>query len=107
MSARILQIGSNVLQQVVYGLKVTQQVAKTIYEKEKMSPPSVKELGDAVNGFMTVGKQAVRMVKSKELPQSSQVVSAARVGVELLGFFTIGEIIGRWHIVGYKSLNKH
>ncbi len=33
----------------------------------------------------------------------AQVISGAVIGAELLGFFTVGEIIGRMKLVGYRG----
>jgi hypothetical protein len=34
---------------------------------------------------------------------TARVAGAAVIGAELLGFFTIGEIIGRFKLVGYRG----
>jgi len=34
---------------------------------------------------------------------SAQMVTAGVVGAELLGFFTVGEMIGRMKLVGYRG----
>lgn len=38
---------------------------------------------------------------------TAQVASGAVVFAEVLGFFTIGEIIGRWKLVGYRGEVAH
>lgn len=35
------------------------------------------------------------------------MVSSAIVGCEVLGFFTVGEILGRFKLVGYRGLERH
>lgn len=32
-----------------------------------------------------------------------QLASAAVIGAEVLGFFTVGEMIGRFKVVGYRG----
>ena len=89
----------------LYALKVGQQVALRVYEKEKMSPPSTNELSQSVTALQSVFKAAFKMAKSKQLPNAEQLKSTGRVGLELVGFFTIGEIIGRRNLIGYKIKN--
>jgi F-type H+-transporting ATPase subunit g len=34
---------------------------------------------------------------------TAQLVSGAVIGAELLGFFTVGEMIGRFKLIGYRG----
>lgn len=36
-----------------------------------------------------------------------QLVAAGVVGAEVLGFFTVGEMIGRMKLVGYRGDTEH
>ena len=36
-----------------------------------------------------------------------QLASAGVIGAEVLGFFTVGEMIGRFKLVGYKVDKEH
>ena len=36
-----------------------------------------------------------------------QLVSAGVVGAEVLGFFTVGEMIGKMKLVGYRGDTEH
>ena len=38
---------------------------------------------------------------------TQQMVAAGVVGAEVLGFFTIGEILGRMKLVGYRGDQEH
>jgi F-type H+-transporting ATPase subunit g len=38
---------------------------------------------------------------------SQQLVSAGVVTAEVLGFFTVGEMLGRFKVVGYRSDQEH
>lgn len=65
-----------------------------------MAPPNIAEIQNAY-------KQIFEQVRapSKAADSLKDPNTLARLGVislELLGFFTIGEMIGRWHIVGYN-----
>ena len=36
-----------------------------------------------------------------------QLASVGVIGAEILGFFTVGEMIGRLKVVGYRSDREH
>ena len=45
--------------------------------------------------------QAIRNINS------SQLTTAGVVAAEILGFFTVGEMIGRMKLIGYRSSGAH
>lgn len=47
------------------------------------------------------------MLNSVRNANSKQIAAAGIVVAELLGFFTVGEIIGRMKIVGYHGGASH
>ncbi|CUM63586.1 uncharacterized protein PRCAT00001165001 [Priceomyces carsonii] len=93
----------------VYWGKVGAELGKTIYKSEGLAPPSAQQ-------FQLVYENAFKFIKSpqqqRELLQKAAKIrptkeSAAKAGVygiQLLAFFSVGEIIGRRHIFGYPSL---
>ena len=105
-SAKYTQLALSLWNQTLYALKVGQHIAVKVYEKEKMSPPSGKEIEQSFDALKHVFKSSFNMAKSKQLPNVEQLKLGGRVGLELLGFFTVGEMIGRGSLVGYK-INKH
>ena len=63
--------------------------------KSVRNPSSL--VGEASNTSPTTVLQRVRNVNQ------AQLVSGGVIVAELLGFFTVGEMIGRWKLVGYKG----
>ncbi|KAF7540768.1 hypothetical protein G7Z17_g12129 [Cylindrodendrum hubeiense] len=94
---------------VVYYSKVTLEVGKIVFHGQKMSPPSAAT-------FQTYYQNLLQSIQNRSILQSSQnlIQQARNIGTpqlaaggvvlaELLGFFTVGEIIGRFKLVGYRG----
>eukprot|EP00834_Sanchytrium_tribonematis_P004087 NODE_183_length_13752_cov_1.079103.p12 type:complete len:111 gc:universal NODE_183_length_13752_cov_1.079103:4999-4667(-) len=104
---RASKMANTLLQETLYYLRVGQHIALRVYEKEKMSPPNAKELEASSKGLLTVARQAIQMVRNKQMPNVEQLKSTGKVGLELVGFFTIGEMIGRGSILPRKPHVHH
>jgi len=100
----------------VYYARVGLELGKLVFKGQKMNPPPVSTFQEyfqrvvksvrnpgalfsstANNATPTNVLQQVRSINT------SQLVAGAVIGAELLGFFTIGEIIGRFKLVGYRG----
>lgn len=96
----------------VYWSKVIAELGKQVYLKEGFAPPSTTQIQQV---YESLYKQALGLVKTspsqltKNLQTSITGINKAFVykygsyGVQLLGLFSLGEIIGRRQIVGYPS----
>jgi len=96
---------------IVYWSKVGGEVAKQVYLKEKMSPPSSAQFQET---FEALKQQAAKpetiLNKATEYTDINKLRSlgwrpfarAGLRGVELFGFFCIGEMVGRRSIKGYN-----
>merc|ERR1712000_116905 len=93
---------------VVYYSKVGLELGKLVFQGQKMSPPSIAT-------FQTYYQQIFRSIQNRSIPSPQSAINSIRnlgpaqlatVGVvfaEALGFFTVGEMIGRFKIVGYHG----
>jgi F-type H+-transporting ATPase subunit g len=93
----------------VYWSKVGAELGKSIYKSEGLAPPTQVQ-------FQQVYQKAFALLKSpqqqKELlqkaaqfkPSKQAVVKASVGGIQVLAFFSVGEIIGRRSIFGYPSV---
>ncbi|RKP40039.1 mitochondrial ATP synthase g subunit-domain-containing protein [Dimargaris cristalligena] len=81
----------------VYWARVTKEVAKQVYNKEQLAPPSPQEWHQA-------RKQLMDLLKTDRLKSLTKedLAKGALVGIEISGFFLIGEMIGRRNVVGYN-----
>ncbi|KAJ1968988.1 ATP synthase subunit G atp20 [Dispira parvispora] len=80
----------------LYWSRVTKEIAKEVYKKEDLAPPSLAD-------YSAARKQLEDLFKSEALKKLTRddLIKAAVVGIEIAGFFWIGEIIGRRSLVGY------
>ncbi|ORX82902.1 hypothetical protein K493DRAFT_292186 [Basidiobolus meristosporus CBS 931.73] len=81
---------------VGYNLQVAKEIAKQVYVKEGLAPPTSAQLHQAKEQFQrSLDWTIIREMSLKEVAQK------AVVGVEIAGFFFIGEVIGRRSLIGY------
>lgn len=96
----------------LYWGKVSAEVGKVVYRSEGLAPPSTQQ-------FQHVYQNAFKFVKSSQQqrefitkaaqfkPAKECAVKGAVYGVQLLAFFSVGEIIGRRHVFGYPAVGSH
>ncbi|KAK4465510.1 ATP synthase subunit G, mitochondrial [Cladorrhinum samala] len=97
---------------LVYYTKVGIELSKIVFKGQNMSPPSVSTFQTY---FQNLWKQLqhpsafVQSLSKSFNPQQvrnisrTQVVTGGVLLAELLGFFTVGEMIGRLKLVGYHG----
>ncbi|KAF6805202.1 mitochondrial f1f0-atp synthase [Colletotrichum musicola] len=108
---------------VVYYSRVGLELSKIVFHGQKMAPPQLTVKCSPVSTFQTYFQTALNSVKNpssllssasaastavKSTNVASRVNTAtlaagAVVAAECLGFFTVGEMIGRFKIVGYHG----
>lgn len=118
MLARIQTVGTSLItkttslvtitvEKTVYCGKVTGELSKQIYKSEKLQPPSLDEFKLVYKSLYT---NSLRYVKTPE--QAFNCLKAAgkndllkygAIGIQLLGFYSVGEVIGRRKLVGYNN----
>ncbi|KAK4658519.1 ATP synthase subunit G atp20 [Podospora pseudocomata] len=100
---------------LVYYTKVGIEVAKIVFRGQSMSPPSVSTFQTYFQNLwkqlQTPGPFFSQLAKSLNPQQvrnlsRTQVAAGGVLVAELLGFFTVGEMIGRLKIVGYHGGQK-
>ncbi|KAL2136625.1 hypothetical protein VTI74DRAFT_2654 [Chaetomium olivicolor] len=93
---------------VVYYSKVALEMGRLIVKGQNMSPPSVstfqayfqnllKQLKNPSSLLQSINPQQIRNISR------TQVVAGGVVLAECLGFFTVGEMIGRLKLIGYHG----
>jgi len=94
---------------VVYYSKVGLELGKLVFQGQKIAFPSVASF----QSFYLNIWNSIRSGSFFQSPQTiinnirnvstAQLVSGGVVLAELLGFFTVGEIIGRFKLIGYRG----
>ncbi|KUI60477.1 ATP synthase subunit g, mitochondrial [Cytospora mali] len=102
---------------VAYYSKVGLELGKLVVQGQKMQPPSVATFQAYFNRALNAVKNPQSLLQSasgtaSSLSQVRNLSSAQLVGggvllAEVLGFFTVGEIIGRFKLVGYHGETGH
>ncbi|KAL2255860.1 hypothetical protein VTK26DRAFT_2601 [Humicola hyalothermophila] len=96
---------------VTYYSKVALEVAKLVAKGQNMSPPSVSTFQTYFQNLWTQLRTGAifQYVNPQQLRNLSraQVVAGGVVFAECLGFFTVGEMIGRLKLVGYHGEVHH
>lgn len=110
----VTQKASGLAKVGVYYTKVAGELAKYVWLKEGLSPPSVAEIQKTfttdLKALLTSAfknpKQLVQFAEQSKSYTKDDYIRYGAYGVQFLGLFALGEIIGRRHIYGYKD-HKH
>uniref|UniRef100_A0A1D1XZ47 ATP synthase subunit g, mitochondrial n=1 Tax=Anthurium amnicola TaxID=1678845 RepID=A0A1D1XZ47_9ARAE len=81
---------------IVYDAKVLNEIAKEVYTKESLGPPNGVQISEAWENL-----KSIRWKHITELNPRDYIRIGIR-SVEVAGFFALGEIIGRFSIIGYN-----
>ncbi|KAI1631646.1 GroES-like protein [Biscogniauxia mediterranea] len=104
---------------VIFYSKVAAELAKIVFRGQKMSPPSLQTFQTYFqNAWKSLQNPSALTQYASELTSKvsqqpimqqvqninrAQLATAGVVAIECLGFFTVGEMIGRRKIVGYHG----
>ncbi|KAG5918043.1 hypothetical protein E4U61_002125 [Claviceps capensis] len=102
---------------VVYYSKVTAEVAKMIYHGQRMSFPSISAFQAVYRGLWRSALNRTLFPSSRTLlqnareevlehgtePLKARLATGTVIGLQCVGFFTVGEMLGRFKLVGYHG----
>ncbi|CCH59881.1 hypothetical protein TBLA_0C00650 [Henningerozyma blattae CBS 6284] len=91
---------------VYYG-KIGSELSKQVYFREGLQPPS---LGEFSSVYRNLYEEFIHIIQNPNAfyqrcsqVSSKQVVKFCAYGIQVLGFYSLGEIIGRRKLVGYNN----
>ncbi|KIW02280.1 uncharacterized protein PV09_06430 [Verruconis gallopava] len=108
-TGRLIGFVSSLIPPTIYYSKVALELAKIVAREQKIAVPSSE-------AFVQAYKSAWNSIRSGGISKSlssvrsmgtAQMVGAGILGAELIGFFSVGEIIGRLKLVGYRGGKDH
>ncbi|KAI9837077.1 MAG: hypothetical protein M1819_000726 [Sarea resinae] len=118
-TGRFINFAQSLVPPTIYYSKVGLELSKLVFESRKMSPPSIatfqtylepltKALKHPANFFTyfttTTGTlQPTNVLQQVRNLNKQQLASAGVVAAEVVGFFTVGEMLGRMKVVGYRG----
>ena len=94
-------------EKTVYYSKVTAELSKEIYLKEKLQPPALQDFRNVYSQIWKCGFDRVTSPKTaancvSKTPMDVYLKCGA-YGIQILGCFALGEVIGRRKLVGYRT----
>ncbi|PSR76109.1 mitochondrial ATP synthase g subunit-domain-containing protein [Coniella lustricola] len=106
---------------VVYYSKVGLELGRLVFKGQKMDPPSISTFQSYFNRIVSALKNPGSLLQSTASTAANspsviarvqnisraQVVGTGVLLAEVLGFFTIGEMLGRLKLVGYHGEQEH
>ncbi|CAK9436882.1 uncharacterized protein LODBEIA_P14040 [Lodderomyces beijingensis] len=108
----IISKSNELVSKSVYWSKVSWETTKIVAQKEGLNPPTAKQFETAYKNawkYLTDAKDQQKLLqeaKSFKLDTKS-AVQLGVYGIQIAGFFTVGEVIGRRRIFGYPALDTH
>merc|ERR1712093_934591 len=119
-TGRVIAFVERQIPPTIYYARVGMELSKLVFKGRQMTPPPVPTFQNYFQRVLKSVRNPNALLSSAEStanPTSvlqsfrdikrEQVVAGAVVGAELLGFFTVGEMIGRMKIVGYRGETAH
>ncbi|CCE62734.1 hypothetical protein TPHA_0D00930 [Tetrapisispora phaffii CBS 4417] len=95
---------------IYYG-KVAAELSKQVYLKEGLQPPTVAQFKQV---YCDLYKRALQLSKNpnsifsySQCLTKNNIVKFGAIGVQIAGFYTAGEAIGRRKLVGYKNYSTN
>lgn len=76
------------------------EFAKEVYKREQFQPPNLAKWAEAQKELGQVVSKVIKTPIPDYTP--AQVGRGLLLAVEVAGLFTIGEMIGRRQVIGYK-----
>lgn len=95
----------------VYWGKVGAEMGKIVYKAEGLAPPSQAEFQKVYGSFVKFlkgsdhGAVISKNFKALGANNKEAAYKLGALGLQCYGFFALGEMIGRRHIVGYPSVH--
>ncbi|KAF9885944.1 ATP synthase subunit G atp20 [Aspergillus nanangensis] len=117
-TGKVIAFVDSMIPPTLYYSKVGIELSKLIFRGQNMSPPNLATFQSyfqpLINGFRNPAT-----LKNANFVSPSQIVARVRnankkeialagvTAAEVIGFFTVGEMIGRMNIVGYRGHAEH
>jgi len=118
-TGRAIRFVQSLVPPTIYYSKVGLELGKIIFESRKMSPPSMATFQSYFQPVLSAARNPTSIFSQTASAASAlnpstvlnrarnvntqQYASAAIVTAEVIGFFSVGEMLGRFKVVGYRS----
>lgn len=122
-TGRLISFVESLIPPTIYYSRVGLELARIVFKNQQMTPPTVAQfqsyLEPLINVFrnprsissvassLTSSVNPETVLSSIRNVNSRQLANAGIITAQVLGFFTVGEMIGRMKIVGYHGEPVH
>merc|ERR1712169_113055 len=118
-TGRVISFVESLIPPTVYYSRVGLELARIVFKGQSMAPPSTAQFQPLINVFrnprsigstmssMTSSVNPESLLSTVRNVNSQQLTTAGIVFAQVLGFFTVGEMIGRFKVVGYHGEPHH
>lgn len=93
--------------ELLYYGRVGKELSIQVYTKEKWMPPNLQTFQkvyiDLYKNALGLINKPCNIVKTYNKMSKDDMIKYGAIGVQLIGFYSVGEIIGRRKLVGYRN----
>ncbi|KAF7713608.1 Uncharacterized protein PECH_002520 [Penicillium ucsense] len=115
---KVVKFVDSMIPPTIYYSRVGLELGKLVFRGQKMSPPNMATFQSYFEPLMNVMRNPAA-IKNLQMPSPQGMLNRVRnanakeialfgvTAAEIIGFFTVGEMIGRMNIVGYRGEVAH
>ncbi|KAL2871832.1 F1F0 ATP synthase subunit g [Aspergillus lucknowensis] len=117
-TGKVVSFVESLIPPTLYYSKVGLELGKLVFRGQNMTPPSAATFQSYFQPLINLARNPAALKNANPVsPQSiltrirnanrKEIALAGVTAAEVIGFFTVGEIIGRLNIVGYRGQPDH
>ncbi|KAI9932223.1 hypothetical protein ASPWEDRAFT_154250 [Aspergillus wentii DTO 134E9] len=114
-TGKVISFVDSMIPPTVYYSKVGIEVARLVFRGQNMSPPNMATFQSYFQPLINATRNpaALKNVSPSNIlscirnASKKEIALAGVATAEVIGFFTVGEMIGRMNIVGYRGEPEH
>ncbi|RDW90216.1 F1F0 ATP synthase subunit g [Aspergillus mulundensis] len=116
-TGKVVSFIESMIPPTIYYSRVGLELGKLVFRGQNMTPPSTATFQSYFQPLVNSLRNPATLQNAKFSPQNilarvrnankKEIALAGVTAAEVIGFFTVGEIIGRFNIVGYRGEAGH
>ncbi|KAL6237759.1 hypothetical protein BDW75DRAFT_203049 [Aspergillus navahoensis] len=116
-TGKVVSFIESMIPPTIYYSRVGLELGKLVFRGQNMTPPNTATFQSYFQPLINALRNPATVQNAKFSPQNilarvrnankKEIALAGVTAAEVIGFFTVGEIIGRFNIVGYRGEADH
>ncbi|KAL4936837.1 hypothetical protein BDV06DRAFT_204124 [Aspergillus oleicola] len=116
-TGKVVNFIESMIPPTIYYSRVGIELGKLVFRGQNMTPPNLATFQSYYQPLVNSIRNPATLQNSRFSPQNilarvrnanaKEIALAGVTAAEVIGFFTVGEIIGRFNIVGYRGEPGH